>query len=352
MTTSKDNSRLLTWLAAATVVTACLAPSARADGRNPGSALIFPVQRSGPDFFTIVSVSNTNIQPMTPSSLGGSTALHYEYANAFENQNSNDPMAPFRPLNCVVFDRIEFVTPADHLSVVTSCHNAVAIDGQEGYLVVSAQDPNQFDVPWSFNYLMGSELVMNTSGGMYSINAISFQSPKPTKRSTDADGDGRLDFNGREYEAAPDELIIDSFMAVAGSRLALLNLTGSARDVNTVHFTIWNDNEFAMSSTLAFNCWFDQPLSLVTPLFQHDFLANSTPHDPDELLINCGGMTQVETGWAKIDSIDVSTPAGLPVSGDGVILGAITAGPTTVVDGGRLLWETKPLQNNGELFTP
>jgi len=356
-------------LLGAAVLVGALAPATLANGRNPGSVLIYTVQRSGPEDFTVISVTNSNTTPMTPNSFGGSVGLHYEYANVVENTDPLDPDAPFLPLNCVVFNRHEFLTPADHLSVVTACHNAVSPGGQEGFLVVSAEDPAQFDVAVDHDDLMGSELVINASGGMYSINAIPFeglpeticddgregddcQDPLFVGGPTDLNNNGALDFDDFEYEPIPDVLSIDSYIALAGSQLALLSLTGSPSDVNTVQFTVWNDNEFALSSTRVFKCWFDQPLDLVSPLFEESFLKNSTPHDPSELALVCGSGTTVETGWARIDSVDVSSMGGLPVSSDGALLGSISAGPTSVIDGARLLWESQQTQTNGRAFAP
>ncbi len=319
----------------AAVLAATLAPAALADGRNPGSVLVYPVQRSGPQFFTVVSVTNTNLMPATPMTFGGSTLVHFEYANTVAN-----PADPCVPLNCVIFDRVEFLTPADTLSVLTSCHNAVSPNGQAGYLVVSAQDPTMFDVAWSFDFLIGSELVVNASGGMYSLNAIPFTAVPAALAATDVDLEGDLDFDGVEYEGIADQLYIDSFLAIDGSQLSLINLTGGPRDLNTLQFDIWNDNEFPLSTTKTFACWFDLPLTQVSPLFAAAFLAG-VPNDPGELDLTCNGLGNIETGWARIESVDVSTQGGNFIAADGAILGAITAGPMMqMIDGGHLLWES------------
>jgi hypothetical protein len=329
------------------LVALALAPAALADGRKPGSVLVFPVHRSGSNFVTIVSVTNTNVLPMTPISFGGATTVHYEYVNTVPN-----PVDPQIPLSCVIFDRYEFLTPADTFSVLTSCHNAVGMAGQEGFLVVSAQNPSLFDAPWSFDYLVGSELVVNASGGMYSVNAIPFKALTSPGSLTDLNGNGALNFDGVEYEGIPDVLYIDSFIALAGSQLALLSLSGGPMATNTLYFDVWNDNEFPMSTTKIMGCWFDQPLAAVSPLFQESFLKNNTPHDPNELDLTCTGVGGIETGWARIESLGVFLPGGLPFSSDGPVLGCITAGLTTVIDGGHNLWESDALQFNGVAFQP
>jgi hypothetical protein len=330
--------------AAAALAAGLFAPNALADGRKPGSVLIYTVHRSGPTFFTIISVTNTNTYKASPNSLGGTTDVHYEYANT----NKVAGM-PFMPDGCNIVDRIETLTPADTLSVLTACHNAFTPGGQEGYLVVSALDPVKGE-PWSHNYLVGSEFVVSASGVVYSMEAIPFISDTGAN-DTDFDGDGVKDFDGIEYEAAPAWVIIDSFVAIAGSQLALLNLTGSDRDKNKIKFIAYNDNEFLLSDTREFACWFDQPLVTVSAIFRENFLKG-TPHDPKELDISCTGVGRLETGWAMIDSIAVKTPGGTTIDTDGVILGSITAGDYTNFDGGRLLWESVERQSNGGFFNP
>jgi hypothetical protein len=308
---------------------------------------------AGSSFFTVISVTNTNVQPQTPGSFGGSTNVHYQYVNATPSTAS-----PFLPESCNIFDRVELLTPADTLSVLTSCHNAVAPQGQQGYLVVSAQDPSQFDLDWSHNHLMGSELVINGSGGMYQVAMIGVPSPLPDQAPTDlglpggAGPNGMLDFNGVEYVELPELVYVDSFIALADSRLALLNLTGGLAARNTLRISAWNDNEFPMSATRTFACWFDEPLNVVSPLFTNTFLSQNTPDDPDELDLDCNGSGEIETAWARIDSIDVSLPFGGTISGDGVVLGAFTSGPTSLIDGGTLLWESRETQANGSFGTP
>jgi hypothetical protein len=326
-------------------------------GNQPGSLGIFPIHRSGGGglaggsgpFFTILSVTNTNLQPQTPLGFGGSTNVHYQYVNVVPS-----PTDPFIPSGCVLFDRVEFLTPGDTLSVLTSCHNAATPGGQKGYVVISAQDPVQFGVEWSFDHLIGSELVVNASGGIFGLEMVALQSPVPDGAPTDVAGDGDLDFDGVEYSALPDELYVDSFLALAGSRLTLLNLTGGPDVRNTVQLLAWNDNEFPLSATRTFACWFDEPLSTVSPLFTEEFLANNTPDDPTEVDLNCNGEGTLETAWIKLDSIGLHLPGGAPLIDaagnpvtDGALLGAITAGPGSLIDGGRLLWESTATQANG-----
>ena len=332
---------------AVALAAAALAPTSFANGRHPGSALVYPVQYSGFDantsgqfFWTIACVTNSNLTPAFGVNNGGSTNVQYDYVNTVF-----DPQKPLKPQHCFVNDRVEFLSPADTFCVLTNCHNA---SQESGYLVVHAQDPSKFKTAWSHDYLMGSEMVVTGIGGMYAINAIAFSSPLPDGAETDLDGDHQLDFDGAEYQGIADTLYIDSFLAVSNSSLTLINLTGGVDFTATVKFDIWNDNEFPLSATVAFKCWFNQPLEVVSQVFSEDYLRNNTPNDPSELDISCNGVGEFETGWAKIKGLVASsTSESIP---DPALLGAITSGPEFVFDGGRLLWESENKQLNGDFL--
>ena len=330
------------------VAALALAPAVAAEGRTPGSVLIFPIHRSmlgdtGGSYFTAVSVTNTNLSPITPvNGLGGSTNAHYEYVNVIPGAQNN------MPLDCQVVNRIEFLTPADTRTVLTNCDNASG--GQEGYLVVTAQDPNAFSTNWSHNYLIGSELVVSGTGGVYGLNALAFDAIADAGMDTDADGDGQLDFDGVEYEGIADELYLDAFFAVDGSSLTLINMTGGFQHVANVRFDIWNDNEQALSATLAFKCWIEEPLNEISLVFDGGFLAQNTLNDPTEFDTNCDNVGDIETGWARLRGSNASSA--VESIANPAILGALTAGPANggSIDGGHLLWESKAKQTNGDFF--
>ena len=335
--------KLFTKVSAAALVASALAPATMADGRNPGSALVYPIHRSGSNFFTVVSVTNTNTEPAFGGlQLGGTTNAHFNYVNTIANAAN-----PKLPLDCFVTDRLETLTPADTLSVLTSCHNAASA---EGYLMVYAADPLIDDgkTPWSHNYLVGSELVVTALGGIYSINAIPFEALAGDAAATDADGDEQLDFDGVEYEEIADTLIIDSFVAATGSSLTLINMTGGTRFDALVQFDIWNDNEKPLSATKLFRCWMEESLQDVSAVFSDAYLANNTPNDPQELDLNCDGVGDLETGWALINGQVASSLA--EAIQNPALLGAITAGPAGMINGGRLLWESSETQDNGDFI--
>ena len=324
-------------------------------GCTPGSLLLYPVHTSGMYSFTIINVTNTCLMPATPQSLGGSTNIKFEYVNVQRNEDDR-----FCPTSCQIFDKVEVLTPADTLSVLTGCHNADGFlpsyndgdslpdhFGAEGYLAIHAQNPYSYGQAWSHNHLIGSELVLTASGISYSLKAISFASPQPHKTPIGAPGDSQRYLNGAAYGGVADEMYIDSFLGIADSYLTCVNLTGTAQDTNTLHFTIYNDNERPMSITRPFKCWFNQKLSRISNLFSYAYLSY-TDNDPRELDVTCDRNGDLETGWAKIDSIGVRTPGGYLVAPDGAFVGAVSAGYESNISGGRLLWESPMKQYNGQ----
>lgn len=304
--------------------------------RRPGSLLVFPVHRSDAGMFTVLSVTNTHLGPATPSGLGGTTNVQFEYVNVLPSASN-----PLLPLDCYITDRVETLTPADTSSVLTRCHNAA---NAVGYAVATAQDPTQFKTAWSHNYLVGSELVLNASAGAFALNAVAFRTDLAPGLPTDiAPADGRANLNDIEYHQPPGGLILDSFLALTNSHLVLVDLSGVPGGVNTIRADVWNDDELPFSATFQFRCWFDLPLGLVSPVFSPQFLAG-LPNDPAELDIDCDGTGDLESGWASLRSTNLSSSsASLPGA---PFLGAITGGPGSIY-GGRLLWEVTEAQTPG-----
>lgn len=339
-------------MTAVALVAALFASTSNADGRTPGSVLVYPVQRSlagsfpgaqGPQF-TVLNVTNTNLTPAVGGNLGGSTNIMFEYVNMMYDA------PPFhnrlKPAMCMVVDIVEFLTPADTYSVLTQCHNNGA--GQEGYVVLTAQDPALFKSAWSFNYLIGSELVVMPTGGVYQIDALPFNSLQAENAATDVDGDGQLDFDGIEYEGIADELYIDSVLATTSNSLVLINLTGGTEFLATIKFDAWNNDEYPMSTTKAFKCWFEVPLFQLDNIFTPAYLFFNTPSALDELDVNCDGVGDFDTFWARIRGIVASSPVeSIP---DPAILGALTASGVAQFEGGKSLWESPAKQFNGDFL--
>jgi hypothetical protein len=317
------------------------APSARADGREPASLLVYPIHEArqqifkdedspipvggqliAPPAFTLISVTNTNRNG------SGTTDVHFEYVNVSPSAD------PFFFADCSIADRVETLTPADTLTVITDCHNSEPF--AQGYLVVTALDPDLVDTPWSFNHLIGSEQIVSIGGGIYGLEAIPFKAIGPQGSATDLDSDGRRDFDGSEYERLPDELYLDSFVGIIAGEIVLVAFTGPEYLVN-VDFIIYNDDEFQLSGQYAFSCWSRVLLAQISGFFTDQGLS-TTSNDSRALDIDCDNDDDFETGWAILRARDAISPTS-PTIDDPALLGATTF-PFGQFMNGRLLWES------------
>lgn len=319
--------KLCAWSVAS--LTLCLASvPLSAQDPEPGSVLVYPSLRNLAGRATVVSITNID-------TVNGVLA-RFRYVNMAPTAN------PFLP-NCASFDRFEFLTPGDTITIATFCHNPGGL--VDGYLVVDAVLPGTI-LSVAHDFLIGSELVLTGLGGSHSVPAISFQSPQPAGTFTDLDGDGELDFDGLEYTMCPDTLYVDSFLASLGNNLALINMTGGTMHTALVRFTVWNDNEFPIVFTRNFRCWFDQPMDTVGVAFSSLFLLG-TPHAPGEFDTNCDGIGDLETGWAEIDGVTASTSQ--QTIPNPALLGAVTS--SLSFERGRPLWRTGQNKNGDFLNT-
>lgn len=307
-------------------------PVAQAQNLEPGSLLIFPVVRSEGAALSIVSV--TNIDTST------ATDVSYRYLEVVDN-----PVDPLTPLDCTLTTFTENLTPADTLTRTVECQYPAHT---EGYLVVVAENPGSPGGPWSHNALVGNQFFVRDLGVLYSLIPLSFQSPQQPGNPTDNDTDGELDFDGFEYSAGPDRLYLDNFLASLGNKLILINLTGGTQFDVSVDVCIWNDNEIPLNGLLAFRCWFDERLDDLNVFFTLGFLLTSTMHDPTEWDVDCDGVGDLETGWARFNGLVAESSAdAVPLP---TILGAV-AGNSVGLERGRPLWHTGSRVNGDFLKT-
>ena len=337
---------------ASLVAAGALVAPAAADSLAPGSVLIFPrISSQNGALITAVSVTNTNLTPSTPLSLGGMTNVHFEYVtltgaapSTLPVKRVGDPLldAGFRNANpepnetfvpCLISNVVETLTPADTLTVTSACHNPSVTS--EGYLVVTALDPTLFQEAWSFNHLIGSEFVLNANGAQYAEGDA-----------TDVDADGQLDFDGIEYVGIPDELYADSVVASTTGQLVLIALTGGPSFETNVAFDIWNDNEQPLSSTFRFTCWAEERFDDLSLLFSEAFLVNNTTSAPTETDVDCDGQADLETFWFRVRGVSAISP--LETQPDPAVLGALTG--LGGLDDGRPLWRSRDVQFNGDFL--
>ena len=273
-----------------------LAVSARADGRNPGSLIVFPEYRFGNGVDTIITITNTH-----PSE---GTTLHVNYVSGVPGAGV-----------CLIRDRIVVLRPLDTFTALVSAHNAGG--PQQGFVYVYAEGTNGAR---SFNFLVGDSLAVDaTLTSLYSIEPLPFTSPLALNAATDLDMDGVRDLNGLEYELAPDQILIPRFMGqstVYTSDLVLVALSGGRRFQTIVDFLAFNDNEEVFSAQYAFTCWDRQPLTAINGIFTRNFLKYATNQNANEIL----GANMEESGWiwinghvASSSTTDILDPAILAV---------------------------------------
>lgn len=337
----------LATLSAVAIAATLFSTTSFADGREPGSVLVYPSHRSGLGSFptnqgaqfTVINITNTTLA-------GGNTNVELDYVNM---SYGGIDATKLLPTSCTYNDQIITLTPGDTYSVHTRCKNG---NNQQGYVVAYAQDPALFKTAWSWNYLIGSELVITPTGGVYQLDALPFTSPMVKESLTDheGDGDGQLDFDNIEYEGMPDVLYIDNVLAVSSNSLVLINFTGGTGFTAVVKFDVWNNNEDQFSFWLEFKCWFEIPLYEIDSRLTDNWLFLNTNVDPTELDADCLGAPtggDYQTFWAMITPQQAwSNVETIP---DPAILGAITAPPFASLEGAKSLWESGD-QTNGDFL--
>lgn len=303
-------------------VLSLLAGAARADEPRPASVLVFPARHAEAARFTLVSVTNTS-----PSK--SVTAL-YRWVSSDEAFISGNPAR-----DCAELYRAESLTPNDTVTVLAACHTGSL--AEHGYLVVAAKSA-QTGQSVGHDFLIGSELVIDMNlgfGGFCSMLPAPFQAVPADGQPTDLDFDGQLDFDGIEYEQLPDDLYIDAFLGNGGSRLSLLNMSGERNAVVSVQLFVWNDAEKATSAQFTFQCWFERALTDISLVFSEGFLLSNTPNAPSEVDVDCDGVHDVESGWARISGISAS--GSFSATSNPPLLGGLAGGRNTL-ESGRLLW--------------
>ncbi|MEQ8768634.1 MAG: hypothetical protein RL885_32305 [Planctomycetota bacterium] len=258
----------------------CLTPVAAAEGRTPGSLLIYPVYDSYPSSGTLISITNTKDDPsFNPNTnLNGVVDVHFIYIDGIDWSE---------------FNRYERLTPNDNFTVVATVHNP---NSETGFLYCIALDPTTRK-PVAHNWLIGDEIIADGSGNwLYGFDAIAFKSLAAEGQPADLDLDDMLELDGTEYEAIPDTLAISSFLGVGptDADLVLLSLVGDSDYLTRVDFEVFNDNEVEFSATYEFRCWYIAALTDIDQVFTDSFLS-TTNIDP-----RSNGLGQT-TGWVRID---------------------------------------------------
>jgi hypothetical protein len=251
-----------------------LASGAFADGRNPGSLLLYPEFDNRVGDVTVLTITNVGDDDVL---------VEFKYIGV-KNAAGNY-------INCAEFNRLANLTGNDTLTLLTRVHNP---QQEQGYVYAFARQGSQ---PIANNTLIGQLLVINGIESFdYSMNAVAFEG-----FAGDLNGNGLRDLDGNEYEGAPANILVPRFFGQGtaadptpfSSELILIGLAGGAAFDTTVDFLIYNDNEEVFSSEYTFHCWAKVPLLDISGIFSNWFLQNATNHAPGEIL----GAPQYESGW-------------------------------------------------------
>lgn len=268
-----------------------LATAAFADGRNPGSLLLYPEFDNRTMNVTLLTVTNTNsdFTPL-PSGFGfaGTVLVEFVYIGKYGTGGNE--------LTCIETNRTALLTPNDTITLLTYAHNP---QHEQGFVYAFARNP-QTGAAIVFNHLIGNVVTLNGLWQLdYSMNPVSFLGiGAGTGTATDLDGDEVRDLDGTEYENVTDEIYIPRFLGQGGafaSELILVGLAGGRLFDTVVNFWIYNDNEEAFSAQYLFRCWQRVPLASINGAFNQSFLVN-TNQNQNEIL----GAPARESGWFKV----------------------------------------------------
>ncbi len=251
---------------------------------QPGSVLIYPLFDSQPTSATVINVTNTNEDRGDCGNgfRSGDIRLHYVYFG----KQADDSSA------CQEYDRFEFLTPSDTLTLLASDHNP---EGEVGFVTVQALDPETTDYI-DFDFLIGSSYVANSAIDImwsytpYSFLGINTSGTDECLRGIISPATFGFNFDGVDYSTFPDRLIVDSFFeenqGIFENRLTLMSTSG--RDfINEISVLIWNNQEDRFSRTFKFVCHTTVSISDISSV------AKDLGGDPGEF--------NQETGWMSLD---------------------------------------------------
>jgi hypothetical protein len=261
-------------LAVACLALGMLSYDASADGRNPGSCLLFPNYNTGTDSIAVLTITNTGDETV---------ALRLVWIDKEE---------------CTPEDQWIELTAGDTFTFLDEAMNPEK--DEQGFMYAYVVESIGSRLEADYDYLIGQELLFQIWPGSvtYGINAVAFEA-----LSLVADGDLHLD--GTEYEAAPSEIFFPRFFGQNGivaavSKVIFINLTGGQHFEQQANVLVWNDNEQAFSSTVYFPCWDEIYLVDVSGATTEAHLLSSN-HDPLELWDGNNNplIPHVKTGWIE-----------------------------------------------------
>jgi hypothetical protein len=247
-------------------------PAALANRDNPASCLLYPYYTSCSKSMTIITTTNWGQDTVW---------VRYVFVDGEE---------------CTPSDHWIELTPYDTFTFVT---RALFPKEGDGFVYAYVVDHEGSHKEIDADVLVGQEIVIgNWDGDLahFSVNAVGYQCIDVKEE------DGMLHLDGKEYTAAPKNIIFPRFFGQDEdykSKIALMNLTGGQHFQLVLKWLTYNDNEVPYSKTTLMDCWEIQDLKEVSGIFEKNFLLN-TNHDLNEPY----GLSQsAETGTFWIQGI-------------------------------------------------
>lgn len=259
-----------------------LSYDASADGRNPGSCLLYPYYNTGVGNLAVMTITNTGDQDVVVRLVWVDSTF------------------------CSPEDQWIELTPGDTFSFVDGAMNPQP--NELGFMYAYAVDAlgsiNEID----YDYLIGQEIVFATWNPptliQWAVNAVAFNALAVVP-------DGDLHLDGTEYDAAPKCIYFPRFFGQSTpnvvtpflSYVIFINLTGGQWFLQQANVLVYNDNEQAFSSTVNFPCWLLTPLVNVSFATTQQFLL-STNHDIHEIWDGIPGVPppapqKQKAGWIE-----------------------------------------------------
>jgi hypothetical protein len=169
-----------------------MASEAMADGRNPGSLLLYPEFDNRAGVVTVVTVTNTD-------ATGDDVDVEFVYIGRYNVAGDVD---------CEEFNRTETLTANDTLTLLTTFHNP---QHEQGYLYVFARDG--VNSPIAHNYLIGNVMtVEGLTAFEYSVNPVAYEGIAP-----EVDNNGVRKLDGNQYEQSAGEILVPRFLGQGGT---------------------------------------------------------------------------------------------------------------------------------------
>ena len=127
---------------------------AMAEGRNPGSLLLYPEFDNRAGVVTVLTITNTD-------GMGDDVDVEFVYIGRFDDGGD---------VGCEEFNRVVTLTANDTLTLITNFHNP---QHEQGYLYAFARDG--VNSPITHNHLIGQVMTVDGLEAFeFAVNAVSY----------------------------------------------------------------------------------------------------------------------------------------------------------------------------------